>query len=66
MRCFESEVGNIDCDFVLEEDNKLYCKYAHKECDFEKCVFYKNGVGVEDLKGLLIGIDMCGNPIYKD
>ena len=61
-----SVLNDVDCDFVLEEDNKLYCKYAHRECDFEKCVFYENGVGAEDLKGVLIGIDMCGNPIYRD
>lgn len=56
----------MDCDFVLEEDNNLYCKYAHRECDFEKCVFYENGVGIEDLRGIPIGIDMCGNPIYRE
>lgn len=61
-----SVLNDVDCDFVLEEDNKLYCKYAHRECDFEKCVFYENGVGIEDLRGIPIGIDMYGNPIYRD
>lgn len=61
-----SVLNGLNCDFVLEKDNKLYCKYAHKECTFEACVFYKNGVGIDDLKGIPIGIDMCGNPIYTD
>lgn len=57
---------DVECDFMLEQDNKLYCKYARKDCNFEQCVSYKNGVGIDDLKGIPIGIDMCGNPIYRD
>lgn len=51
---------------MLEQDNKLYCKYARKDCNFEQCVFYKNGIGIDDLKGVPVGIDMYGNPIYSD
>lgn len=61
-----SVLNDVECDFVLEQDNKLYCKYARKDCDFEQCVFYKNRVGIDDLKGAPIGIDMYGNPIYSD
>lgn len=40
-----SVLGEVECDFALEQDNKLYYKYENKECDFEVCVFYKNRGG---------------------
>ena len=55
----------VDCDFVEFTDRGNYCCYKSDACNWEECEFYKNGVGKEDLKGALIGIDAGGNPIYS-
>lgn len=54
------------CEFVEDTEYGLYCSYSDRACDYQKCSLYIYGVGKEDLKGVLVGTDMCGNPIYKD
>ena len=56
-----------NCVFYKKTDKGGYCSYCKMICEhYEICEFHLNGVGPEDLKGALIGIDGGGNPIYSE
>ena len=55
----------LDCEFIESTERGGYCCYYHEACDPEDCLILKYGLGKEDLKGEVIGIDAGGYPIFS-
>lgn len=59
-----SEKSN-NCNFVENTERGNYCCYHHEACDPDDCFILKNGLGEEDLKGAVVGVDVGGYPIFS-
>ncbi len=55
-----------DCDFVCNTEFGDLCTLTNERCNSKDCELYKNGVGKEDMRGMLVGTDRYGNPFYSD